>query len=347
MKPAFYFKATVIILIFFGSLYSCRNGSGKKSGEAGGEAQSEAVRGTGADNFTVPGHEEGTIDMSLFPTAVLNVHYVADDNQSHLLDIIYPFYGRPPFKTIVLFHGGGWTSGDKQSASLAPLLQATTQGYAVVSVNYRLAGEVAWPGPLHDAKAAIRFLRANSDKYRIDTEKIVVWGLSSGAHLATMLAATNDSPGFEDLSMGNPGMSSSVQGVVSWYGVSDITTLSDEGTKVVNRFMGFDVRSGDNRSSEASPAGLITKKFPPILLVHGSDDQIIPYGQSVEMQKKINETTGSDIAELKIIEGAGHDDPDIKTTENMADNLNFVDRILYDGSNPHRGTNYITFRFIK
>lgn len=347
MRTVYYFKTAFIFLVIIAFLHSCRNGSGKRSEEVSGDRQTESVRESGSDALPAEGREASSIDMSLFPTAVLNARYIADDNINHQLDIIYPFYGRPPYKTIVLFHGGFWMSGDKQSETVAQVLQATTQGYAVVSVNYRLAGEVTWPGPLYDAKAAIRFLRANSGKYRLDTEKIIVWGLSSGAHLAAMLAATNDLREYEDLTMGNPDMSSSVQGLISWYGVSDITTLSDAATKAANMIMGFDVRSGDKRASEASPLNLVTKKFPPALLVHGTADEIVPYSQSVEMQKKINETTGVNIAELKSFEGAGHNDPDINTAENVSDNLNFADRILFDGENPNRGTRFITFRFFK
>lgn len=70
-------------------------------------------------------------------------------------------------------------------------------------------------------------------------------------------------------------------------------------------------------------------------------DDIVPYQQSVDMQKKINEVTGKQTAELITFEGASHGDAVIKTKENVANDLNFVDKILLNGNNPYRNTNYI------
>ena len=91
----------------------------------------------------------------------------------------------------------------------------------VVNVGYRLSDEAKWPVQICSAKTAIRFVRTNAKKYQLDTDKIVVWGNSTGGHLAEMLAATHHNPKMEDLSRGNPMESSAVQGVVAWYGVAD------------------------------------------------------------------------------------------------------------------------------
>jgi len=75
--------------------------------------------------------------------------------------------------------------------------------------------------------------------------------------------------------------------------------------------------------------------------MNDSGDDIVHYQQSVDMQKKINEVTGKQTAELITFEGASHGDAVIKTKENVANNLNFVDKILFNGNNPYRNTNYI------
>ncbi len=278
--------------------------------------------------------------MAQFEKTELNVPYAGTNNKRQTLDIIYPTTGKSPYKTIVLIHGGGWIIGDKETERLSSVFQATTQGYAVVSINYRLSHEVTWPKPLHDAKAAIRFIRANADRYQLDTKNIVVWGSSAGGHIAEMLGATNNIPAFEDLTMGNAAYSSAIQGIVAWYPVSDISELPDIATIFVNKLMGFDIRDNKDKTRDAIPIKLVTKDFPPILLVHGTNDQLVPYHQSVDMQQKVKELTGRE-PELITFKGAAHADPRIKTTENVMNNLNFVDKIVYNGNNPYRNTKYI------
>ena len=285
--------------------------------------------------------KEQQVDMQQFRRKALNIAYANSGYPRQTLDIIYPSAGEAPYKFVVVFHSGGWAAGDKRSETLAPIFQAITQGYAVVSVNYRLSDEVTWPKPLHDAKAAIRYLRANAFKHLLDASNIVVWGVSSGGHLAEMLAATNNQPAFEDAGLGNPGTSSAVQGVVSWYGIPDVSELTAAGIPAANKLMGFEVKSNKEKTREANPVALVTKDFPPILLVHGTNDQVVPFAQAVNMQTKVNESTGRMIATLKRVEGAGHGDSTIRTNQIVSNCLDFVDRILFNGKNPHRNTNYI------
>lgn len=279
------------------------------------------------------------IDMEQFLKKVTNVPYASDVlNEHQQLDIIYPEETIGPYKVIVVFHGGGWTSGDKQSESVAPIFEVINQGYAIISVNHRLSRNARWPAQLHDAKAAIRFIRENADMYRLDAEKIVVWGVSSGGHLAMMLGATNDQPQFEDLTMGSADFSSFVDGVISWYGVSDLATLSAEGMPLANRLMGFNVKNAPEKTIESSPYHLVTEKYPPLLLVHGTEDQIFPYQQSVDMLHRVNLKTGDLRAELVTFEEAGHADPMMRTSVNVLNNLDFADKIYYKEVNPYRTT---------
>lgn len=288
------------------------------------------------------------IDMEQFPKRIENIPYAKSNNERQKLDIIYPTIGKPPFKVIILFHGGGWVKGNKQSASLSSQFLALQQGYAIASIGYRLSDEAKWPAQLYDAKAAIRYIRANGDKYQLDVNRIVVWGNSAGGYLAEMLGATNGMKEMEDLTMGNPNSSSSVQGIVSWFGISDLTTLSDKGTKFANQLMGFDVRKNHHKAKLASPLEYITSEFPPILLVHGTNDQVVPFEQSIDMARKINKITGKKQAHLKIFKGAIHSDTVIKTVENVADNLNFIDKIMYPyGINPYRTSYYQEVKITK
>ena len=281
------------------------------------------------------------IDMDQFRKRYLNIPYTESDNDRQQLDIVFPPYGNPPYKVIVALHGGGWSSGDRKSASLKTIQMAAQQGYVVVNVGYRLTDQAKWPAQLYDAKAAIRYIRANAKQYRFDTRNIVVWGNSAGGHLASMLAATNGIEEMEDLSMGNPKASSDVQGVVSWYGISDITTLPDASINISNKLMGYNVREKAEEAKVASPIHHVTKDFPPIFMIHGTNDRIVPFEQAVDFAQKINQLTGKKQASLKLHINATHGDHDIKNTTNVDETINFIDKIMYpERKNPYRTRKY-------
>ena len=123
-----------------------------------------------------------------------------------LLDLYLPDPGASPGQApVVLFlHGGGWGLGsrtevgppfdDWQPSFFERLAQA---GFAVASADYRLSGEARFPAQLHDAKAAVRWLRRNAGEYQLDGDRIVAWGASAGGHLAALLGLTGDVPGLE------------------------------------------------------------------------------------------------------------------------------------------------------
>ncbi|OJX91638.1 MAG: hypothetical protein BGP01_02080 [Paludibacter sp. 47-17] len=278
-----------------------------------------------------------TLDMVQFAKKVVNLPYTTDmTNERQRLDIIYPEETIGPYKVIVVLHGGGWMTGDKQSEAIAPIFEVINQGYAVVSVNYRLSGEARWPAPIYDVKTAIRFLRENADTYRLDAEKIVVWGVDAGGHLALMLAATNNQIDYEDLSMGSSEASSNVDGVIAWYAPTELLALPAAVIPMANRLMGFSVQKSPDRAKLASPLEMATADFPPMLLVHGTADSIVPYQQALDLVHKVNLLTGDLRAELTTYEDGIHGDPLIRSSVNVLNNLDFADNIYYKEKNPYR-----------
>ena len=118
-------------------------------------------------------------------------------------DLTYARYGdrelqlylfRPKSQTealpaIVCIHGGGWFKGERRS--MIPLAQTlASKGFVTVAISYRLSGEAKFPAAIQDAKAAVRWLRANAGTYGIEADKIGVTGLSAGGHLAALLATS-------------------------------------------------------------------------------------------------------------------------------------------------------------
>jgi|WetSurMetagenome_2_1015567.scaffolds.fasta_scaffold54887_2 acetyl esterase/lipase len=123
------------------------------------------------------------------------------------------------YPTVVMIHGGGWRSGNKSMQ--VPLAQRiAAKGFVTAAVEYQLSPESGYPAAVHNIKAAIRWLRANADKFGIDTSRIVISGCSAGGQLAALVGMTNGIDKFEG-DQGNNSYSSSVKAVIDIDGVLD------------------------------------------------------------------------------------------------------------------------------
>src|SRR5438270_12467934 len=125
------------------------------------------------------------------------------------LDLFLPKSGAGPFPAVVYIHGGGWVNGKKNAFQRQAAYMAT-KGFVGACIEYRLSGEAIYPAALNDSKAAVRWLRVNAAKYRIDPDKIGAAGGSAGGHLVALLGTTGGTPAFEGDS-GNAGFSSRVR----------------------------------------------------------------------------------------------------------------------------------------
>jgi len=132
------------------------------------------------------------------------------------LDIFSP-KKKGKYPVVLLIHGGGWRAGDKSlQVPLAQLI--SKRGFVTVTVEYQLGLEAQYPAAVYNIKAAVRWLRANADKYQINPEEIAVSGSSAGGHLASLIGLTNGVDRFEG-DMGNAEFSSSVQAIIDVDGV--------------------------------------------------------------------------------------------------------------------------------
>jgi acetyl esterase/lipase len=173
--------------------------------------------GKGVAEEPKPEKSEKTIAVPEGVAYIPDVTYCKFDDKTTLeLDIAFPTRGAGPFPALVFVHGGGWVLGDRKN--MTPyLLMAAKAGYVGVAISYRLAPEHPFPAQVQDSKCAVRWLRANANKYRIDQDHIAAFGFSAGGNLACMLGAI-DGKDFK-ISGGNPEQSDRVQAVVSFYGV--------------------------------------------------------------------------------------------------------------------------------
>lgn len=269
--------------------------------------------------------EKPLLDVSGIRRKFLDIPY-ATQSPNQRLDLYLPDEGDGPFPTIVFVHGGAFILGDKRDNQLLQAVDGVRRGYAVASVEYRLAFEAKYPAALFDVKAAIRFLQANASKYGLDGDRIALCGDSAGAHYAVMAAATQDNPAFEDLTQGNASYSGAVRAVASRFGPFDFEVESrmarENPPKADPYFPDIELHLFGVHSEDipglirfTNPLNFITPAFPPVFLEHGSDDVIVPVVHSRMMAEKVRAVCGEDRAELVIREGYNHGGIDVRWEE--------------------------------
>ena len=249
---------------------------------------------------------------------LLGVPYAAIPGVRPLeLDLYLPPEPGAPVPVVVFLHGGGWRLGSRHSAGPAyrgvsptPLERIAQAGVAVASVDYRLSGEATWPAQLHDAKAAVRWLRARAGDLGVDPDRIAAWGESAGGHLAELLGLTGDDPALEG-EVGIVGTSSRVAAVVAWYAPSDVGSVaSDTGADPADpttreaQLLGAAPSTVPDVASQASPLAHVTPDAPPFLLLHGGADRFVPCVQSERLSTALLEA-GVEV-EFDVYEDADH-----------------------------------------
>jgi acetyl esterase/lipase len=223
-------------------------------------------------------------DSGARPT-VEGIQYGPDPAQ--LLDLYLPGTAAPA-PVIVYFHSGGWIGGTRAEVTQA-ILREVPRGYAIVSVDYRLAPAVRFPVPLEDAKTAVRWVKAHAREYHLRADQVMAAGASAGGHLAAMVAVT---PGrFEPTGL-PPELakqSSRVVGAVSFVGLLDLGAASGEegsfGPGIVAALLGCPdptpevfVTCSEDAMAAASPVNYVGRNAPPIYLGYGDLDTLVRPG---------------------------------------------------------------------
>ncbi|MFE3177867.1 alpha/beta hydrolase fold domain-containing protein [Amycolatopsis sp. NPDC059090] len=249
----------------------------------------------------------------------------ATKSPAQKLDLYLPAGANEKTPLLIDIHGGGFLFGDKRQEAELVVEEQVKQGYAVASINYRMACEAKFPAGVQDVKAAIRWLRAHAAEYRLDPDRFATWGQSAGAYLSTMAAVTGDQKTvFDDDSLGNPGVSSAVQGAVSWYGPYDFGAMDGQfathrpaactsdvlahgkADSPESTWLGGALDSVADKAKQANPATYLAtaRTIPPISFAAGDSDCAIPHQQSEDMHDAVKAAGGQ--ATLAIVKGAGH-----------------------------------------
>jgi len=292
------------------------------------------------------------IGESIASSIVKDIPY-SNQSNAQKLDMYLPSGGYTPYPVIIWIHPGGFFEGDKSGGGAAdPLAMVDmnnlfqpmlARGYAVVAINYRLSHEAQFPSVIHDAKAAVRWVRANATKYGFNPKKIASWGSSAGGYLSAFLAVSEAVAEVEDLTMGNPDHSSRVTTAINWYGCTDFLQMDsqllqlgkelwqgghDSPTSPESKLMGGQITEMPENCKAADPTTYVKQNHAPIYIQHGKDDEIVPYLQSVTLVERLKAFGGENEVTLELFENAGHADQVFFTTKNVNKMLDFLDKYM-------------------
>jgi alpha-L-fucosidase 2 len=216
----------------------------------------------------------------------------------------YPPAGPAPHPIAIIIHGGGYVAGNSKNGSEAYCAQfLAPAGYAVFSINYRLAPKYPYPAMVEDVERAIRYLRHNARKYKADPNRIALVGGSAGGYLSNMVGALNPD-GIKGAKDPVDRTSAKVQAVVTLFGPSDFRN-QPAGDNLRALLAPLIREKGlESALAEASPAMHIMSDAPPFLLIHGDQDKAVPLAQSVHMQQALK--AAGIPCDLIIIPGGPH-----------------------------------------
>ena len=252
-------------------------------------------------------------------TVYRDLSYVTNGHERQRLDLYLPKEGKK-LPLLIWVHGGAFRAGNKEGLRLNQL-DFLAMGYAVASINYRLSQHAIFPAQIEDCKAAVRWLRANAQKFNLDPNRFGAWGSSAGGHLVAMLGTAGDTKPFD---VGeNLNVSSRVQAVVDFFGPTDFLQMDEHRLPdgmIHNRpdapeslLIGGSIQENREKVVKANPITYITKGDPPFLIVHGDADPLVPHHQSELLEAALKKANVPVL--FYTVKGGGHggfNDPKVR-----------------------------------
>ena len=283
------------------------------------------------------GGQQSGNDKMEYSEKFADVNYAGDGMRFHNMDIYLPKEKKDSYPVVIHTYGSAWSMNNyKGSADLNTICAALLKaGYAVVTPNHRSASDAIYPAQLHDLKAVVRFIRGNAAKYKIDTSFIAMSGFSSGGHLSSLVATTcglkEGKSGSVTVDLvGSLGeftkFSSCIDAASLWSPPTDIYTMNP-----INNFMGSGTYEGAFIGAEregnkdkwmvASSPYYASEDDPPIILFHGTSDQIVNKEQSQELYDSLKKHNV--VTELVSVAGGTHGGNEMYVDENLNKMISF------------------------
>ena len=237
--------------------------------------------------------------------------------------------GAKPFPLVVWIHGGAWLSGSKEWDNAKYLVR---DGYAIASIDYRYTPEAPFPAQIQDCNAALNFILAHAANYGVDPKRLVVAGGSAGGHLALMLGLARGQKDF--------GADPAVKplAILDFFGPTDFNRAksdleaihSQKGLDVfhdaVSKLLGAPVDESTEKGKIASPINYVSGAAPPVLILQGGKDDLVPVAQSERLHAALDKAGVKN--ELVVIDDAGHDGPAFSTPEVQSKVVHFLNGVL-------------------
>ena len=223
-------------------------------------------------------------------------------SNGHKLDLYVPARASASGTIPVVIWTGGsaWMADTGKASARGIAARLMPAGYAVAGVSIRSSAQVVFPGQLHDIKAAIRWLRANAATYGLDASRIAIMGDSSGGWTASMAALTGDAPELEG-GVGVTGVRSDVRAAVAFYPPTDFLAMDawavractpprchDDATSPESRLVGCAIQTCAGKAQAANPVRYVTAADPPLLILHGGSDPLVPHNQGEQLYMALN-----------------------------------------------------------
>lgn len=263
----------------------------------------------------------------------LNVAYVSGSQSGTKPNLLQTFDlyvppGKSPLPLVFWIHGGGWHGGDKLESGIHLALKFLPKGLALASTNYRLTADSQFPAQIEDCNAALAYLRHHAGSFRIDPDRVGTLGHSAGAHLAALIACAGNEKRFSSVQQA----SLRVQACVCWAIPADLDR--DRGKWPLTSMMhnpasaplwGFFPNKCYNGefARMASPASYVHAEVPPVLIVHGQQDELVPPGQAVAFAESLKKA-GVPVT-LQLVSNRGHD---VMNEESIDEAIVFFTRIF-------------------
>ncbi len=254
------------------------------------------------------GRGRGAAGPQVPPATYSNIDYAPPDpptSNGHKMDLYIPSgASTQPLPVVIWTGGSAWGADTGKNLAGRLALQLFPAGYAVAGVSIRSSSQVQFPGQLYDIKAAIRWLRVNAAKYNFDADHIAIIGDSSGGWTSAMAAVTGDAPEMEG-SVGVTGVTSRVQAAVAFYPPTNFVAMDawavrdcrkqtgmagchDSVTSPESRLVGCAIQTCPDKVRAASPLQYISADDPPMMILHGDSDQLVPHNQGERLYMALN-----------------------------------------------------------